>query len=78
MGEDVNKLREIANEIKEVMKKSSKRDKSRLGELAPEVHFKFDQTRLQQIGLITTRCSFATTIFIKRNTSYTIKRYSYS
>lgn len=53
MGEDVNKLREIANEIKEVMRKNShtREINQDWGELAPEVHFKFDQARLQQIGL---------------------------
>lgn len=53
MGEDVNKLREIANEIKEVMRKNphTREINQDWGELAPEVHFKFDQARLQQIGL---------------------------
>ena len=53
IGEDVNKLREIANEIKEVMLKNphAREINQDWGELAPEVHFKFDQARLQQIGL---------------------------
>ena len=53
MGEDVNKLREIANEIKEVMRKNphTREINQDWGELASEVHFKFDQARLQQIGL---------------------------
>lgn len=53
MGSDTNKLREIANEIKEVMRKNShtREINQDWGELAPEVHFKFDQARLQQIGL---------------------------
>jgi multidrug efflux pump subunit AcrB len=53
MGEDVNKLREIANEIKEVMRKNphTREINQDWGELAPEVHFKFDQARLQQIGI---------------------------
>ena len=53
MGEDVNKLREIANEIKEVMRKNphTREINQDWGELAPEVHFKFNQARLQQIGL---------------------------
>ena len=53
MGSDTNKLREIANEIKEVMRKNphTREINQDWGELAPEVHFKFDQARLQQIGL---------------------------
>lgn len=53
MGEDVNKLREIANEIKEVMRRNphTREINQDWGELVPEVHFKFDQARLQQIGL---------------------------
>jgi multidrug efflux pump subunit AcrB len=53
MGTDVDKLREIANEIKEVMRKNphTREVNQDWGELAPEVHFKFDQARLQQIGL---------------------------
>lgn len=53
MGEDANKLREIANEIKEAMRKNphTREINQDWGELAPEVHFKFDQARLQQIGL---------------------------
>lgn len=53
MGEDINKLREIANEIKEVMRKNphTREINQDWGELVPEVHFKFDQARLQQIGL---------------------------
>ncbi len=53
MGEDVNKLREIANEIKEVMLRNphAREINQDWGELSPEVHFKFDQARLQQIGL---------------------------
>lgn len=53
MGEDVNKLREIANEIKQVMLKNphAREINQDWGELSPEVHFKFDQARLQQIGL---------------------------
>lgn len=53
MGADTNKLREIANEIKEVMRKNphTREINQDWGELAPEVHFKFDQARLQQIGL---------------------------
>ena len=53
MGEDANKLREIADEIKEVMRKNphTREINQDWGELAPEVHFKFDQARLQQIGL---------------------------
>ncbi len=53
IGEDANKLREIANEIKEVMRKNphTREINQDWGELAPEVHFKFGQARLQQIGL---------------------------
>jgi multidrug efflux pump subunit AcrB len=53
MGTDVDKLREIANEIKEVMLKNphAREINQDWGELIPEVHFKFDQARLQQIGL---------------------------
>ncbi|MDD2888713.1 MAG: efflux RND transporter permease subunit [Aliarcobacter sp.] len=53
MGSDTNKLREIANEIKEVMRKNphTREINQDWGELTPEVHFKFDQARLQQIGL---------------------------
>lgn len=53
MGSDVDKLREIANEIKEVMRKNphTREINQDWGELVPEIHFELDQSRLRLLGL---------------------------
>ncbi|QKF66518.1 RND family efflux system, inner membrane transporter, AcrB family [Arcobacter venerupis] len=53
MGENTDKLREIANEIKAVMtdNPNTREINQDWGELTPEVHFALDQSRLRLIGL---------------------------
>lgn len=53
MGDNPNKLREIANEIKAVMRENpnTREINQDWGELTPEVHFVLDQSRLRLIGL---------------------------
>lgn len=80
MGPDINKVREIVNEVKAVMLANphTREVNQDWGERVPEVHFVLDQSRLRLIGLSPQEVKPTVAVFTQRYSFNTGKgRYSH-